>query len=201
MKKALLVIFAFTATLHADESVLLQRIIALEKRVAELETKLAPVLEVERVKAVAADQKAMAHERMLLDAEFLTRTDLNLIERAYQTANQDWKGEEAKKAVALLSARFPTANRTGCAVLALAQASEGDEQIKLLKRAIEKHNGCFYINGVQVGAYARLYLGMRYKKDGNDEAAEKLFEEIKTDFQDAIDHEGQLLSAHLEGLE
>jgi hypothetical protein len=201
MKKALLVIFALTATLHADESVLLQRIIALEKRVAELETKLAPVLEVERVKAVAADQKAMAHERMLLDAEFLTRTDLNLIERAYQTANQDWKGEEAKKAVALLSARFPTANRTGCAVLALAQASEGDEQIKLLKRAIEKHNGCFYINGVQVGAYARLYLGMRYKKDGNDEAAEKLFEEIKTDFQDAIDHEGQLLSAHLEGLE
>ncbi|WP_372808020.1 hypothetical protein [Pontiella sp.] len=201
MKKSLFLVFALAATLHADEGVLLQRIIALEKRVAELETKLAPVLEEQRVKAVVAEQKAMAHERMLLDAEFLTRTDLNLIEKTYQTANQNWKTEEAKKAVAFLAARFPTANRTGCAVLALAQAAEGDEQIQLLQRAIEKHNGCFYITGVQVGAYARLYLGMRYKKDGNNEAAEKLFEEIRTNFRDAVDHKGQLLTVHLEGLE
>ncbi|MBT8045991.1 MAG: hypothetical protein KJN67_02380 [Pontiella sp.] len=201
MKRVLACLCLFAATVHADESVLLQRIVALETRVAELEEKLAPVLEEERVKAVADQQRAIARERMLMDAEFLIRHDLNLIEKAYLAAEQDWKTEEAKKAVAFLTEKYPAANRTGCAVLALAQASEGAEQLRLLQRAIEKHNSCFYPNGVQVGAYARLYLGMRYKRDGKNDAAKKLFDELRTDYPDAIDHKGQLLTSHLEGLD
>ncbi len=201
MKRVLTCLCLFAAPLHADESVLLQRIVALEKHVAELEEKLAPVLEEERVKAVAAQQKEMARERMLMDAEFLIRHDLNLIEKAYQAAEQNWKAEEAKQAVAFLIEKHPAANRTGCAVLALAQASEGDEQLRLLRRAIEKHDGCFYPNGVQVGAYARLYLGMRYKRDGKDDEAKELFHELQTAYPDAVDHKGQLLTSHLEGME
>jgi len=201
MKRTLIPIFALVATLHADEGILLQRIVALEKRVAELEQKLAPVLEEERVKEIAERQKELARERMMLDAEMLSRLDLQLIEKAYQTAAQNWKSEEAEKALTLLREKYPRANRTGCAVLAMAQSSEGEKQIRLLEEAIEKYGGAYYLNGVNVGAYARLYLGMRLKKDGNDEAAEKLFQEVRTSFPNAVDHNGQLLTAHLEGLE
>ncbi|MEE9368534.1 MAG: hypothetical protein V3V05_06675 [Pontiella sp.] len=190
-----------TATLQADDSILLQRVIELENRVTELETKLAPVLEEERVKTIVVRQKELARERMLLDAEFHSRLDLNVIEKAYHTVNQDWKTEEAKNAINFLIEKFPRANRTGCAVLSLAQATEGTEQLDYLKQAAGKYSGCFFANGVQVGPYARLYLGMRYKREGKDDDAEKLFEELRTIYPYAVDHKGQLLISHLEGLE
>ena len=185
----------------ADEAILLQRIIALEKHVAELEAKLAPVLEEERVKTVVKQQQAFAHERMMMDAEIFQRHDLQIIEKLYQTANADWKAEDARKAVEYLTERYPRANRTGCAVLTLAQSTEGKEQLDLLKKAIEPFGNCYYANGVQVGPYARLYLAMRHTKDGKDEAAARLFEELRTAYPDAVDHEGQLLTAHLTGME
>lgn len=187
--------------LHADEGALLQRIVALEKRVAELEEKLAPVLEEERVKQVAEQQRERARERMLADAEFMSRPGLNLAEKAYQAVSRDPKSEEAKKALALLVEKYPRANRTGCAVLAMAQAAEGSKQIKLLQDAMGKYGTSYYQNGVNVGAYARLYLGMRHKKDGEDAKAEQLFGELRTTYPDAIDHKGQLLTSHLVGLE
>ncbi len=201
MKRILLLILALTASLHADDSILLQRIIELETRMAELEEKLAPVLEEERVKEIVVQQKSLARDRMLLDAEYLSRLDLNAIEKAYQIANQDWINPEAKKAVLFLTTRFPKANRTGCAVLSFAQANKNDDQLTYLKNAIEKYSGCFYANGVQVGAYARLYLGMRYKKEGKDTKAEALFEEVRSSYANAVDHKGLLLTSHLEGLD
>lgn len=201
MKKWILFLAVLPVSLFADDGVLLQRIVELEKRVAALEKKLAPVLEEERVKEIVSMQRALARERMLLDAEFMSRHDLNTAEKAYQTANGKWASEEGRKTLTLLMEKYPRANRTGCAVLAMAQASEGDEQVRLLKEAIGKYGSSYYQNGVNVGSYARLYLGMRYKKDGNDEGAAGLFEELRTTYHDAIDHKGQLLTSHLEGLE
>jgi len=204
MKKWILTYLVFATlplAVHADEGILLQRIVALEKHVAELEARLAPVLELERIKKVVKQQQARAHERIMMDAEFHPRHDLNIIEKLYQTANQDWKAEDASKAVTLLTERYPRANRTGCAVLTLAQSTEGNEQLGYLKQAIEKYGNCYYSNGVQVGAYARLYLAMRHKRDGQNKDAAKLFEEIRTRYPDAVDHKGQLLTAHLEGME
>jgi len=201
MKRIVAVLLTLSSTLYADDSVLLQRVIELETRVAELEAKLAPVLEQERVKEVAVQQKALARERILMDAEFLSRPELNAIEKAYQIANRDWKNEEAKKAVIFLTTKFPHANRTGCAVLSYAQANPDQEQIRYLKEAMGKYSGCFYSNGVRVGAYARLYLGLRYKRENKDAEAEKLFEELRTQFPDAIDHKGQLLTSYIKGLE
>jgi hypothetical protein len=201
MKRCFVLLLALTSTLYAEDGILLQRVIELEKRIAELEAKLAPVLEEERVKEVVVQQKLLARERMLLDAEFFSRLDLDAIEKAYQIANQNWQSEEAKKAVLFLTTRFPKANRTGCAVLSFAQANKDDEQLNYLKDAAGKYSGCFFANGVQIGAYARLYLGMRYKKDGMDEKAAELFEEIRTNYANAVDHKGQLLTSHLEGLE
>ena len=204
MKKwipVVVLLVALTIAVCADEGILLQRIVVLEKRIAELEAKLAPVLEEERIKDVVKQQQAFSHERMMMDAEIHQRHDLQIIEKLYQTANQDWKAEDARKAVALLTERYPRANRTGCAVLTLAQSTEGDEQLELLKKAIGPFGKCRYTNGVQVGPYARLYLAMRHKKDGKNKDAAKLFEEIRTHYPDAVDHKGQLLTTHLEGME
>ncbi|MDF7806474.1 tetratricopeptide repeat protein [Pontiellaceae bacterium B12219] len=200
MKKIFLICSLLALSANADESILLQRIVALETRLAELEQKLAPVLEEERVKEIVKQQKALARERMMLDAEFLSRSDLRNIEKLYQTANADWKSEEAKKSLELLIANYPKANRTGCAVLYLGQMTKGAEQLKYLNSAIENYGDCYYGNGVNVGAYARLYLAMRYNKEGKTEAAEKLFEQIRTSYPDAVDHKGQLLTTHLEDL-
>ena len=189
------------STSLADEDILLQRIIALEQRVAELEAQLEPVLEEERVKNVAEAQRMLARERVMLDGEVLSRLDLNLIEKAYQAGSRDWTTEEAAHAFKLLVEKYPKANRTGCAVLSVAQTKSGAEQIALLEKAIAQHGSSYYLNGVNVGAYARLYLGMRYKKDGQEEQAAKLFKELKTGFPEAVDHKGQLLTSHLEGLE
>lgn len=201
MKKLLLLSLALTVSAFADEDILLQRIIALEKRIAELEEKLAPVLEEERVKGIIDAQKKMARERMMLDAEFYSRADLRIIEKLYQTANSDWKSEEAKTSLKLLVEKYPMANRTGCAVLYLGQMTKGSEQLDYLNQAIEKYSGCYYGNGVNVGAYARLYLGMRYKNEEKEKKAAEQFDWIKTNYPDAVDHKGQLLTSHIEGLE
>lgn len=201
MKLQIALLCLLSISAFSDEAILLQRIVALETRIAQLEEKLAPVLEEERVKEVAKQQKELARERIMMDAEFLSRLDLNLIEKAYYTANQDWKSEEAQKALALLTEKYPKANRTGCAVLAMAQVKEGREQIRLLRIAIQDYGTSYYASGVNVGAYARLYLGMRSKKEGDNDAAALLFDELETDYPDAVDHKGQLLTSHIKGLE
>ncbi len=200
MNYSLIILFALTAVVQADDA-LQQRVAVLEKRIARLEEKLAPVLEEERVKAVVRQQREVARERMLLDAEIFNRHDLNRIEKLYHAASRDWTSEEAAKAVAFLSEKYAKANRTGCAALSRAQATNGDEQLALLKQAIEGYGGCFYPNGVQVGPYARLYLAMRHKRDGEDAAAARLFQEIRAAYPDAVDHKGQLLLSHLKDME
>ncbi len=203
MKKTigLISLCAVTTSLFADEGILLQRIVTLEERVAKLEEKLAPVLEQERIKGVVAEQQAFARDRMMLDADIYSRHDLQIIEKIYQAAGSDWSSEDARKAVDLLSERYPNANRTGCAILNFARHAERNEQSELLAKAIGPFSGCYYANGVQVGAYARLYLAMRHKKEGKDEAAAKLFKVIREDYPNAIDHKGQLLTSHLEGMD
>jgi hypothetical protein len=46
---------------------------------------------------------------------------------------------------------------------------------------------------VQVGPYARYLLGKLYLRQGLDEKAKTLFDEIRTLFPESIDHEGRLL--------
>ena len=63
-----------------------------------------------------------------------------------------------------------------------------------MKKAIEGFSDCFYGNGVQVGAYARLYLAHHYKNKGDKEKADELFAEVKEKYPDAIDHRGNFLA-------
>jgi hypothetical protein len=89
--------------------------------------------------------------------------------------------------------KYPDINRTGCAVLYVAQRSEGDARANYLKQCIEKFNDCYYGDGVQVGAYARLLLAEDYGRNGEQYKAAAVYKEIQAQYADAIDHGGKLL--------
>lgn len=76
--------------------------------------------------------------------------------------------------------------------------STGDEQIEYLQQAIDSFSDCFYGDGAQVGAYARFVLLCRYHRDGGKEKTDRLAEEIRTGYSNAIDHRGRKIVDLLE---
>ena len=181
---------------HADELADMRKEIdALKREVAELrslvqgggESRAEPVV----------DRKAGIRAKYEEERKTYSQEQLREIEELYQSANKDLKSPAAKTALKDLIEKYPKANRTGCAVQYMGQMSEGDERETYLKLAIRDFGDCFYGNGVQVGAYARFYLGHHYLKAGKEKEAKALFDEIKNDYPDAIDHKGRKLTTLL----
>jgi hypothetical protein len=130
---------------------------------------------------------------MARDQAKYTPAQLGEAEALYQVANQKWGTPEASESLQAMITKYPDINRTGCAMLYVAQKSQGEERAKYLQDCIEKFNDCMYGDGVQVGAYARFLLADDYRSKGEQAKAAALYTEIKTKFADAIDHGGQLL--------
>jgi tetratricopeptide (TPR) repeat protein len=183
------------------------RLDKLELRVAALEKQLPTTRPAAASPAASADGRgpeaqrqqlmAKARARMRQDSTRYSAEQIQEAESLYQTANKNWRSPEAKAALEKLVAKFPDLDRTGCAVLYLGQTSDGPEKEQLLKDAVEKHSDCFYGNGVQVGAFGRYLLGIYYKERGDADKATALFEEIRKDFPNSIDHRGRPLVAML----
>lgn len=190
---------AASSCLAQSAGELKQRIEKLEARVAKLEAAAGGAQETKGSSEQVADsERAKAKARMRKDLEVYSSEDLGKIEKLYQVANKEWRSEEGKSSLKELIAKYDKANRTGCALLYLGQMSKGDEQIGYLTKAIEGFSDCYYGDGVQVGAYARYYLACRYKQDGKADKARALFDEIKTQYPNAVDHRGGLLADALE---
>ena len=131
--------------------------------------------------------------RTAQDSGKYTPAQLNNAEQLYQVANQKWGTPEAKESLQTMVQKFPDMNRTGCAVLYLAQMTQGDERAQYLQECIDKYNDCFYGDGAQVGAYARFLLAKDYKSQGDTSKAKALFNEIKANYAGAMDHNANLL--------
>ncbi|MBT3378256.1 MAG: hypothetical protein HN742_38390 [Lentisphaerae bacterium] len=190
---ALVVLLGWTCAAQSQDE-LKQKVHELEKRVAKLEAGLGPVLaRIAREQAVE-EQRLKARARMRQDSEVYSREALSKIEGLYQIANKKWGSEAGKESLKQLVSHYDKANRTGCALLYLGQMTKGEEQIYCLTEAIDGFSGCYYGDGVQVGAYARLMLANRLRKDGKTDEADALLEEIREQFPNAIDHRGRLLS-------
>lgn len=194
-----LLFVASAATLRAAESkdsrvqALEERVRQLEDRVKQLE-KAAPA----ETGGTSIANRATLRERFVArgeqDRAAYTAEERGEIERLYQVANRQWRSPEARASLKTLIEKFPKANRTGCALLYLGQMAEAAEREDYLKRAIADFGDCMYGDGVQVGAYARLYLGHQYLEAGKKTEAAALFDEIRRDYPDAVDHKGRPLA-------
>lgn len=182
----------------ADEiSELKARVAALEKRVGDLETALRQSAARTLPDQLRAKEQVKARKRMRRDSTRFSQQELREIETLYQVANKKWQSPEARESLKTLVQKYKKANRTGCAILYLGQMSQGDAQIAYLTQAIEDYSDCFYGDGVQVGALARFFLGRAYLESAQADKAKALFDEIRKDYPDSVDHRGNSLVEQL----
>ena len=171
-----------------------KRVKELEIRVAELDSSTAPAVAKLNAEQRVNEQRMKAKERMRKDRAIYTTEQRREIETLYQVANKQWRSVEGKDSLKALIEKYDKANRTGCALLYLGQMSKGKEREEYLQKAIKGFSDCFYGNGVQVGAYARYYLGYYYKENGQKNKAEEMFREITSKYPNAINHKGRFLT-------
>lgn len=144
--------------------------------------------------------RAKAQERMALDRSLLSNDEFRDLESLYQSANRDLGSPGAKAKLKEVVRKYPRSNRAGCAVLYLAQMSTGSEREEYLKSAIASYGNSWYGDGVQVGALARAQLAVYYANTGRTEEAQRLADELRSQFPGAVDHSGARLTAGLQTL-
>jgi hypothetical protein len=142
-------------------------------------------------------QRAWFKTRMQQDRRRYSREAVSDADAAYaELAAKQWRGAEAAGVLRTMLEKFPELNRTGCAVLNYAISAEtDDEREQYLRRAVDKHSDCFYEDGVQVGGMARYLLGHHYRAHGKTAEADKLFDEIRAHFPEALTHARERLVA------
>ena len=171
-----------------------QRVDQLEKRVQELSQLVAPLKAQQTADGRRQAFREKFDQKMTHDRAKYTRAQLAEAEQLYQVANQKWGTPEATASLEKMIKQYPDINRTGCAMLYIAQKSEGGKRAQYLQDCIDKYGDCYYGDGVQVGAYARFLLFQDYRSGGENNKADALAAELKTKYPDAIDHSGALLA-------
>ena len=176
---------------------LTRRVDELEKQIQEMSRLLEPL----KVQKAADERRKVLREKfeqaMAADQAKYSKDQLREAEQLYQVANQKWGSPEAEVSLKTLIQKYPDINRTGCAVLYVAQKSKGEARASYFRECIEKYNDCFYGDGVQVGVYARFLWALDYRREGDTGKADALIEEIRSKYPLAVDHSGNPL---LDGL-
>lgn len=183
----------FAQANNDDVAKLKQRVAQLEKQVQEISQLVEPLKTQQATDNRRKVLRERFEKRMSLDRTKYTREQLREAENLMGIADQKYGSPEANESLQALIKNYPDSNRAGCAMLYVAQQSQGDERAKCLKDCIQKYNDCFYGDGVQVGAYARFFLAADYRNAGDKTKAESLYSEIRASYADAVDHRGRLL--------
>jgi hypothetical protein len=182
------------AQVNTDElAQLKRRVTQLEKQVQEMSQLLEPLKAQQAAETRRKSFREKFEKKMAQDRDRYTQEQLREAENLYQVANQKWGTPEATESLHTMMKKYPDINRTGCALLYVAQKSEGGERSKYLQDCIERFNDCYYGDGVQVGVFARFLLAGDYLNQGQSEKAAALYLEIETSYPDAVDHRGNLL--------
>lgn len=196
--RIVLSVFVAGSSLDAQTSLdelaqLKARVAQLEKQVQEMSRLLEPIRAQQGVESRRRALREKFEKKMVQDQAKYSAEQLREAEQLYQVANQKWGSPEAAESLETMIKKYPDVNRTGCATLYVAQRSKGEERAKYLRACVEQFNDCFYGDGVQVGAYARLLLADFYQAKGEKDEAAALFGELKAHYPDAVDHGGNLL--------
>ncbi|MFG0249409.1 MAG: tol-pal system YbgF family protein [Phycisphaeraceae bacterium JB051] len=197
---AMVLCLAVSGTLQAQQQSQTpqQRIAELEARVASLEKLIKPLLIEHEIKLRKVTKRNLAQQRMRKDLQTYTQEQIKALEALYQEANKNLSGEGSKAKLIQVVQDYGKSNRAGCALLYLGQISTGDEQIQYFQQAIDSHADCYYGNGVQVGAYARLLLAARFAGDKQYQKAGQLLKELMELYPRSLDHKGQPLELSID---
>lgn len=196
----IILLATWASSLPADETQegqirsLKREVEQLEGRVRELEQLLLPMKDELQARGRRARLRARFEARTEQDRKTYSQQELQEIESLYQVANRQWNTPQAQESLKKMIEKYGKANRTGCAVLYLGQMATGEQKEKYLKKAIKDFSDCWYGDGVQVGSYARYCLANYYQQAGKTAEAARLYAEIRKDYPDAIDHNGNLLA-------
>jgi outer membrane murein-binding lipoprotein Lpp len=171
---------------QADVNQLKANLADMQKRMAALEKVVEP-----RERQVAYRERF--DHRNDLDRRKYSEQELSEAENLYQAAEREWGSPKCLEGLRQMLEKYPNVNRSGCALLDIAINTPGPESEQALKQCIRKYDDCYYGDGVRIGAFARFCLAQYYAKSGEKEKAEALYQEIKDNYADAIDHQGQLL--------
>jgi TolA-binding protein len=182
-----------TKAQSSDVAQLEEKVKTLEKKIAALEDLILPMKEELRKWQRKSARREHFTRRWEIDEKRYSKEELSKIEKLYQAAGKNLGSDWARDSLLKVVEKYPESNRAGCAILYLAQQSEGKDQEKWLKTAIQKHDNCFYGDGVQVGAYARFLLAHYYQEKGDTKQAKKLRHEIRDKYPDAVNHGGKPL--------
>jgi hypothetical protein len=180
-----------------DVAALNQRVAQLEKQVAEMSQLLEPLRTQQAADNRRKVLRAKFDQRLAADRAKHTEEEMRDAEGLYQVANQKWGTPEATESLQTMIKKYPDINRTGCAVLYVAQMSKGDDRARNLQDCIDKYNDCMYGDGVQVGIYARYIMMLDAGEKGDTKKADELANELKRKFPEAVDHSGNLLAENL----
>lgn len=183
------------AQTNTDEVAQLKlRVAELEKQVKEISEFLEPIRGQQNIVPNRREALNKRVSRMFEeDRKKYTQEQVIEAENLYRVISQKGGTQEAKDSFDAMMTKFPEINRTGCAMLYMAQRAKGEERAKLLQECIEKHSDCMYGDGVQVGAFARFLMARDCSSKGDDKKAEALNAELKLNYADSIDHAGNLL--------
>lgn len=143
------------------------------------------------------NNKRKAEEMMARDSRVVSPRDMSDLEQTYQTANRNTRSPEAIEALKKVLEKYPKSNRAGCAALYLGRWTQGEEQERYLKLAVDQYSKSYYLDGTSVGGLGRLVLGNLYKQSGKEAEANKLFDEIRKDYADAQGHSGELIAEQI----
>jgi len=167
--------------------------IVLVQKVIQTDRQPKPVNAQQAAQARQAALRPKFDQKLAQDHQKYSQQELNEAENLYQVANKNWGTLEASNSLQKMIQKYPDIDRTGCAVLYVAQMSKGEDRARYLQDCIDKYNDCFYGDGVQVGVYARFLLAQDLQSSGEAAKAKALFNEIKSKYSDAVDHSGNLL--------
>ena len=173
---------------------LADRIQKIDERLKQSEALVLPKNEILQSGKKSVELQERIRKRFEQDQATYTREELREIEKLYQVANKQKNSSEAEASLKKLVDKYAKANRTGCALLYLGQMESREQKEKYLIQAINGFDDSYYGDGVQVGAYARFCLAKYYLQIGKKDEATALFDEIRKDYADAIDHRGHPLS-------
>ena len=169
----------------------------LKEMVIKLEKAIEPIAEEHNRNARRKALRKRFEERSKADEKIYSQKEIEEAWKIHLKGQNSWGTDKAKRLLKKVIEKYPESNLAGCSALYLGQMSTRQEKEKYLKAAITKYSDCFYGDGVQVGAYATYLLAKYYQEQGKNDEADKLFNDLKEMYPDAIDHRGNLLNKNL----